>query len=155
MIISTRYLHPGWSHGKVDEQYDNESLGSTKDGFKSGKSAKNSKKKEKNDQEKIIGSRDNGEHTDEQGGTTIEAYGSRKPKTNNREQTFIDSIISSINIETTIVTNGAPEARIESPTRKSRCNMPDRIERDKELDVLIAKKGKQQLKPPKSWSRWK
>jgi hypothetical protein len=40
MIINTRYLHPGWNHGKVDEKYDNESLGSTKDGFKLEKSVK-------------------------------------------------------------------------------------------------------------------
>jgi hypothetical protein len=82
MIINTRYLHPGWSHGKVDGQYDNVSLGSTKEGFKLEKSVENSKKKEENDQGKIIGSRDNGEHTDELGWTIIEANGSRKPETN-------------------------------------------------------------------------
>jgi hypothetical protein len=97
-----------------------------------------------------MGSRDNGEHTDEQGWTTIEANGSRKPKTNNREHTFIDSIISSINIETTTVTKGAPEARMESPTRERRCTLPDRIDSDKEIEFCITKKSKQQLKPPKS-----
>jgi len=150
MIINTRSIQPGWSYGKADVQYDNESLGSTKDGFKSEKSVKNSKKKEKNDKEIIIGSRDNGEHTDEQGWTTIEVNGSRKPKANNREQTVIDSIISSINIETTIVMNGAPEARIESPERESRCTMPDSIVKEKEIEFCIAKNIKQQLKPPQS-----
>jgi hypothetical protein len=31
--------------------------------------------------------------------------------------------------------------------------MPDRIERDKEIDFRTAKKGKKQLKPPKSPER--
>jgi hypothetical protein len=143
MIIKTTLLHPGWSHSKSDGQYNNESLGSTKAAFSLEKSVKNSKKKEKNDQIFFIYS-----SNDDQGWTTIEANGSRKPKTKSKEQPIIDSIISSINIEVNTKQNGAPAARIESPARESRYTIPDRIKIMKELEFTLTTDSKQQLKAP-------
>jgi hypothetical protein len=147
MIVKTNLLHPGWSCGNGNDQYDNESIGSTKSVFSLERLVENSKKKEKNDKEIFISSsyNDNGK----QGCTAIEANGSRKTKTKNREQTIIDSIISSINIELKIVKNGAPEAKIESPVRKSRCTIPNSsIDSTKGLEFNLTKNGKQKLTPP-------
>jgi hypothetical protein len=54
-----------------------------------------------------------------------------------------------LKIKLKIVKNGAPEARIESPLRKSRCTIPDGIESTKETERKHTKNRKQQLASPK------
>jgi hypothetical protein len=57
--------------------------------------------------------------------TTIDANSKSKPKSTNSELKTIDSIISSIDIEFNIDTNGTLEAKIDSPVRKNCCTIPD------------------------------
>jgi hypothetical protein len=47
MVIKDTLLHSGWSYGNGDDQYDNESIGSTKDVFSLKKSIEISKKNKK------------------------------------------------------------------------------------------------------------
>jgi hypothetical protein len=145
MVIKTTLIHTGWSYGKGDDQYDNGSVGSNKEVFILEKVKNSKRKKEKGQDTKIIGSR-YGKHTDDQGWTTIEANKSRKPKTKDKQSTVIDSIISSIDIELKLVKNGAPGARVESPTRVNRCTVPDGIQRIKEIEFNPTTNRKQKLK---------
>jgi hypothetical protein len=131
MVIKDTLLHSGWSYGNGDDQYDNESLGSTEDVFKIEKSIENPRRKQKNDQEKMIYSKHNRAHTDEQGWTTIETNSGRKPKAENSNQSSIDSIIATINVDINKFLKGAPEAKIDSPTRENRCTVPDETDRPK------------------------
>jgi hypothetical protein len=56
--------------------------------------------------------------------------------------TSIDSIISSINIECNIDTNGTIEAKINSPIRNNRCTIPDKKVYDKNAhDEVYDKKN--------------
>jgi hypothetical protein len=124
MVIKDNLLHTGWSYGNGDDQYDNESIGSTKNVFEIKKSMENSRRNEQNDQNGQVCSNNNKYH-DEQGWTTIEANSSRKPKSETSNQIAIDSIITTINVDFNKVAKGAPEAKIDSPIRKNRCTIPD------------------------------
>jgi hypothetical protein len=66
------------------------------------------------------------QHTTDQGWTRIDKKSKHKPNSKNNNNTNIDSIISSIDIELNIDKNGTLEARIDSPTRKNRCVVPDK-----------------------------
>jgi hypothetical protein len=130
MVFKTTLIHCGWSYGKGDDQYDNESIGSTKNAVNLEKSVKNSKKNKKNEHDKkMCSSRQEAKHTNDQGWTTIDANSKRKPKSTNSEHTTINSTISSIdiefNIEFNIDTNGTLEAKIDSPVQKNHCTIPD------------------------------
>jgi hypothetical protein len=118
MVIKTTFVHSGWTYGKGDDQYDNESLGSTRKVLTLKKSKKNSSRNKKNEQVEIMCSRNKEEHTNEHGWTTIDNNSIRKPKKTTSKQTSIVSIISTSDIETKTNKNGAPEAQINPPTRK-------------------------------------
>jgi hypothetical protein len=47
MVIKSTFVHSGWSHGKGDNQYDNESIGSTETVVKLEKSMENSSRNKK------------------------------------------------------------------------------------------------------------
>jgi hypothetical protein len=49
MVIKTPFVHTGWSYGKGDDQYDNESLGSTETAVNLKKSVKISMRNKKNE----------------------------------------------------------------------------------------------------------
>jgi hypothetical protein len=49
MVIKSAFVHSGWSYGKGDDQYDNESIGSTKTVVKLEKSMENSSSNKKNE----------------------------------------------------------------------------------------------------------
>jgi hypothetical protein len=125
-------LHSGWSYGKGDDQYGNESIGSTRTVFNLEKLVENSSRNKKNEYDEKMCSRQEGKHTDEQGWTTIEAK-KRKPNSKTSNKTTIDSIISTINIEFNIDKNGTLEATIDSPIRKNRCIIPDTTVYDKKI----------------------
>jgi hypothetical protein len=142
MVIKDTLLRPGWSYGNGDDQYDSDSLGSTKDVFRLKKSVKNSKKNSKNKNIQKMYIKDKKEHTDDQGWTTIASTSNRKPKTKTSQQSNIDSIIASINLDFKPVLKGAPEANIDSPIRENRCNIPEGIEQTKAMEH----KGKYHMK---------
>ena len=132
MITKPVLIHHGWSHTNGEDMYDNISIGSTKETENGKNLVQKSLKMKENTQDGMIGSKNNGKMTnndDEQGWTTIEANGRRKPKTTTMERPIIDSIITTINVETTTV-HGAMEVRIESPVRSNRCIIPDKTESD-------------------------
>jgi hypothetical protein len=134
MVIKTTFVHTGWSYGKGDDQYDNESLGSTETAVNLEKSVKISMRNKKNEHDVKMCSRqedkNKNKNINDQGWTTIEAN-KRKPKSVASNNTSIDSIISSINIECNIDTNGTIEAKINSPIRNNRCTIPDKNVYDK------------------------
>jgi hypothetical protein len=49
MVIKTTFVHTGWSYGKGDDQYDNESLGSTETAVNLEKSLEISMRNKKNE----------------------------------------------------------------------------------------------------------
>jgi hypothetical protein len=152
MVIKAAFLHSGWSYGNGDDQYDNESLGSTRKVFTLEKLKKNSSRNKKNEQVGIMCSRNKEEHTDEHGWTTINNNSSRKHKKMFSKQTLIKSIISTIDIETKTNKNGAPEAQINSTTRKIVCSLPEEIikqEEDEQEDIKTKEQGKQIVTLPK------
>ncbi|OEU06122.1 hypothetical protein FRACYDRAFT_256355 [Fragilariopsis cylindrus CCMP1102] len=108
-----------------EDMYDNISIGSTKEARSGDKLDQKSMKLKTNSENGIIGISDTDTDTDEQGWTTINASGGRKPKTTTMERAIIDSIITTINVATKTVKNGAIEVRIESPVRNNRCIIPD------------------------------
>ncbi|OEU08862.1 hypothetical protein FRACYDRAFT_249207 [Fragilariopsis cylindrus CCMP1102] len=126
MVLKTKLVQPGWSYGNDDDQYDNESLGSTKTALNLENSVKNPMKNKKNEHDEKICSKQGKQQTDDQGWTTIDANGKRKPRTTPGNSTSIDSIISSIDVEFKRDTNGTLEAKIDSPTRENRCTVPDK-----------------------------
>jgi hypothetical protein len=132
MVIKATVTHSGWSYGNGDDQYDNESLGSTKTAVKLEKSMENSCRNKKNGYEvKMCSKQDDkskNKNTNDQGWTKIDKTSKRKLNSTNNRSTTIDSIISSIDIELNIDMNGTLEATIDSPTRKNRCVVPDRNE---------------------------
>jgi hypothetical protein len=71
MVIKETILHSGWSYGNGDDQYDNESLGSTRTVFISEKLMENSSSSKKNGKIELIGSRNKDKHTEEYGWTKI------------------------------------------------------------------------------------
>jgi hypothetical protein len=135
MVIKTTFVHTGWSYCKGDDQYDNESLGSTETAVNLEKSVKISMRNKKNEHDIKMCSRqedkNKNKNINDQGWTTIDANSKRKPKSMASNNTTIDSIISSINIECNIDTNGTIEAKINSPIRNNRCTIPDKNVYDK------------------------
>jgi hypothetical protein len=84
----------------------------------------NSSRNKKNEYDAKMCSRQEEEeekHTKDQGWTTIDTNSNRKPKSRTNNNTTIDSIISSIDVEFNIDTNGTLEASIDSPIRENRC----------------------------------
>jgi hypothetical protein len=130
MVFKTTLIHCGWSYGNGDDQYDNESLGSTKNVVNLKKFVENPLNNKKNEHDEKMCSKQEGKHTNEQGWTTIEAN-KRKPKSKISNKITIDSIISTINIECNIDPNGSLEATINSPIRENRCIVPDKNVYDK------------------------
>jgi hypothetical protein len=96
----------------------------------------NSSRNKKNEPVEIMCSRIKEEkhtkHTNEHGWTTINANSSRKPKRKNSQQTSIESIISTINIDTKNDKKGAPEAKIDSPVLENRCTLPNKINKQED-----------------------
>jgi hypothetical protein len=138
MVIKANLLHSGWSYSNGDDQYDTESLGSTKKVFTLKKSTKNSSRNRKNNKVGILCSRNKEEHTNEHGWTTIDNNSSRKPKKTNSKQTQIKSIIS----------------QIDSPTRKIVCSPPEEIitqeeEEQEQEETKTKEQGKQTVTLPK------
>jgi hypothetical protein len=125
MVIKATVTHSGWSYGNGDDQYDNESLGSTKTAVKLEKPMENSCRNKKNEYEVKMCSRQDdknmNKNTNDQGWTTIDKKSNHKHNSTNNKSTTSDSIISSIDIEFNIDMNGTLEATIDSPTRKNGC----------------------------------
>jgi hypothetical protein len=129
MVIKSIFVHSGWSYGEGDDQYDNESLGSTRKVFTLKKSMENSSRNKKNEYDAKMCSRQEEEeekHTKDQGWTTIDTNSNRKPKSRTNNNTTIDSIISSIDVEFNIDKNGTLEASIDSPIQENRCIVSDK-----------------------------
>jgi hypothetical protein len=111
----------------------------------------NSSGNKKNEQVGIMCSRNKEEHTDEHGWTTIDNNSSRKPKKTTSKQTSIESIISTIDIETKINKNGAPEAQINPPTRRIVCYLPEEIVKqgeEEQENINTKEQGKQTKTSP-------
>jgi len=68
--------------------------------------------------------RQDDKHINGQGWTTIDAN-KCKPNSKTSNKITIDSIVSTIDIEFNIDTNGTLEATINSPIRENRCVVPD------------------------------
>jgi hypothetical protein len=147
MVIKDTVLHSGWSYGNGDDQYDNESLGSTKNVFETEKFAGKSKENRRNTHEGKMCSSNNKEHTDEQGWTTIETNRRRKPNPKTINQS-IDSIIATINVDINQFLKGAPEAKIDSPIRENRCTIAD-TSNTKANKFIPVKNVRQSLVPPR------
>jgi hypothetical protein len=130
MVFKTTLIPCGWSYGNGDDQYDNESLGSTINVINLKKSVENLMNNKKNEYDETMCSRQDGKHTDEQGWTTIDAN-KPKPKSKTSNKITIDSIISTTDIEFSIDKNGTLEATIDSPIRENRCIVPDKNVYDK------------------------
>jgi hypothetical protein len=149
MVIKDTLLHYGWSYGNGDDQYDNESVGSTKKVIEKEKFAGKSKENRQNKNEGKMCSSNNKEHTDDQGWTTISADSKRKPKTMTINQSYIDSIIATINVDINKFLKGAPEAKIDSPVRKNRCTIADTVLSNKNEEEFIPEKNDHQsIVPP-------
>jgi hypothetical protein len=150
MVIKDNLLHTGWSYGNGDDQYDNDSIGSTKTAVETKKLMEISRKNKKNEQEKLMGINNNSTNNDEQGWTTIDVNGksNRKPKSKTNRQSSIDSIITTINVDFIKVVKGAPEAKIDSPTRENRCTIPDEKSKQQAIEFNPKYKSKQTLIPP-------
>jgi hypothetical protein len=71
MVIKSTFVHSGWSYGKGDDQYDNESLGSTRKVLTLKKLTENSSRNKKNEYDAKMCSRQEEEeeekHTKDQG----------------------------------------------------------------------------------------
>jgi hypothetical protein len=152
MVIKDNLLHTGWSYGNGDDQYDNESIGSTKTAVELKKSMENTRKNKKNEQEKLMGNNNSSIYTNEQGWTTIEvnSNSNRKPKSKISKQSSVDSIISTINVDFNILRKGAPEAKIDSPLRENRCTVPDGRNRSRANEFNIEYQSNQKLIPAKA-----
>jgi hypothetical protein len=148
MVIKTPIIQCGWSYGNGDDQYDNESVGSTKPAINPEKKARKLKKHSQNEKPKKMCNKQYDKHTNDQGWTTIEAKDKRKPKLTISKHTIIDSIISSIDIEFNIDKNGTLEATIDSPVRENRCTIPDTKDNKKDIAFKPNKQGQRILSPP-------
>jgi hypothetical protein len=151
MVLKTTFIQYGWSYGKGDDQYDNESLGSTETAVNLEKSVENSMRNKKNEYDAKMCSRqedkNTNKNTNNQGWTAIDANSKRKPKSMASSTTIIESIISSINIECNIDTNGTIEAKIDSPVSNNRCIIPDKNVYDKNVhDKVYDKKNTYETK---------
>ena len=127
MVFKTPLTHCGWSYGKGDDQYDNESIGSTKVATNLVKFGTKMMEEDQNEENKKMCNKQYDEHTGGNEWTTVHANSNRKPKTNITKHISTDSIISTIDVELSIDSNGTLEAKIDSPTRQTRCIVPDTI----------------------------
>jgi hypothetical protein len=148
MVIKDNFIHTGWSYGNGDDQYDNESVGSTKNVIETKKFAEKLKENRQNKHEGKMCSSNNKEHTDEQGWTTISVDSNRKPKTKTTNHPYIDSIIATINVDINKFLKGAPEAKIDSPVRKNRCIIADTVGNRTETEFRPIKNVDQSIVPP-------
>jgi hypothetical protein len=122
MIIKATVIHSGWSYGKGDDQFDNDSLCSTETAENLEKKEENSMKNKKNEyKDKMCSRQEELQHTNDQEWTTIDKKSKRKPNSRSNKNTNIDSINSYIGIEFNIDKNGTLEATIDSPVRENRC----------------------------------
>ena len=80
-------------------------------------------------------SRNKDKHTDEEGWTAIDVNGNRKPKMMNNKQPIMESIISTINIEKTVVKKEAAKAVMELPTRENRYTLTEEIIRQETEEI--------------------
>jgi hypothetical protein len=80
-----------------------------------------------------------GKHTDDDGWTTINVNSNHKPKRMDHKQTMIKSIISTINIYPQNVKKGAPEAKIDLPTRENRYTLPEEDTTQEEEEKKLRK----------------
>ena len=127
MVIKEANLHSGWSYGNGDDQYDNESLGSTKGVLNLEKSMENSSNNTKNGTLEIIGSKisKRNEHTDEEyGWTTIGIKSKRKPKTTERTP-LTEEIVTTNNNSSKTVEKEETEAQIETTKKNNRYALPE------------------------------
>jgi hypothetical protein len=90
MALKTNLIQCGWSYGNGDDQYDNESLGSTRNAVNLEKSVENSVKNSQNEYDKKMCSKQEDKYTNEQGWTIIDANSKCKPKCNTGSNTTID-----------------------------------------------------------------
>jgi hypothetical protein len=67
MVIKPTFVQFGWSYGNGDDQYDNESLGSTETAVVWEKSVESSMKNKKNKHDDKKYSRQEDKHTNDQG----------------------------------------------------------------------------------------
>jgi hypothetical protein len=151
MVIKDNLLHTGWSYGKGDDQYDNESIGSTIDAVKTEKSGEIPRKNDQKGHESFICSTTidihKETHTNDQGWTKIDTKNSRKPKSKS-SNTSIDSIIASINVDINKFLTGAPEAKIDSPVRENRCTIADTECNKKANEFIPVTNVEQTIVPP-------
>jgi hypothetical protein len=99
----------------------------------------NSSRNKKNEYDVKMCSRQEDKHTNDQGWTTIDTNSNCKPKSKTNNNTTFVSIISSIDVEFNIDTNGTLEANIDSPIRENRCIVPDKIVYDRKNTCTITK----------------
>jgi hypothetical protein len=149
MVIKTPRPYSGWSYSNGDDQYDNDSLGSTQNAKIPRKLVKISTKTDQNEQVVVMCSNYNSKHTDDQGWTTIDANSNRKPKSETNQHSTIDSIITSIDIDLEIIKNGSTEAKIDSPVRENRCTIPDATYKQKEITFDLTRQSQRMLITPK------
>jgi hypothetical protein len=90
------------------------------------------------------------QHTNDQGWTIIDTNSKRRPKSKTSNKTTIDSIISTIDVEFNIDTNGTLEATIDSPVRKNVCIVPDNIVYDDKKDTYETKDKEQRTTATKA-----
>jgi hypothetical protein len=148
MVIKDAPIHYGWSYGNGDDQYDNESVGSTKKVTETEKFAGKMEENRQNKNEGKMCSSNNKEHTDDQGWTTISADSRRKPKSETINQPSIDSIIATINVDINKFLKGAPEAKIDSPVRDNRCTIADTEGNKKAKEFVPVTNAEQSIVPP-------
>ena len=125
MVFKTHINHCGWSYGKGDDQYDTESIGSTKAATNSAKFDGKMKENDENGDGRKMCSKQYAEHTGEYEWTKVKANSNRKPKASTTKHTSTDSIIMSIDVELKLDSKGSREAKIVSPARTIRCTVPD------------------------------
>ena len=125
MVFKTHIDHCGWSYGKGDDQYDTESIGSTKAATNSAKFDGKMKENDENGDGRKMCSKQYAEHTGEYEWTKVKANSNRKPKASTTKHTSTDSIIMSIDVELKLDSKGSREAKIVSPARTIRCTVPD------------------------------
>jgi len=148
MVIKTTLPHSGWSYCNGDDQYENDSIGSTVNAKNLEKVASNLTKNDQKSYMKVIGSKNNEQHTNEQGWTRIDSNSDRKPKSMTNQHSTIDSIIASIDMDFNTRKNGALEANIDSPVRENICTIPDTRRRQTEIPFRMTTQQQRTLIPP-------
>ena len=146
MVIKSTLVHSGWSYGKGDDQYDNESIGSTRTGVNSEKSMENSKRNKKIETIGSMCSRTDDKHTDEDGWTTIDVNNNRKPKKNNSKKISIETNKSVINVGPKIDEKGDTKAQTETSIGGDKSTTTEEITKQQEEEMKNEKQRKQKQK---------